>query len=98
MCIRDRAGGRDLELSSRPSAAHGQGVGHPGGDESLVFEALQRGVDGADGGVVVRARGDIAAYREAVGIVAESRDGEEDGELEWAEGGCGHVLSCRTNG
>ena len=80
-----RAGARDRELSARSSAANGKGIALGRSEQPLVLETLQRGVDGADRVIAASARSEIAPDGEAVGVVFEARDREQDRELEGAQ-------------
>src|SRR4051794_20860904 len=82
-----RARRAHLEMTTRAAAAHGQGFARAGGEQALVFESLQRRVDGANRVVAIGALAQILAHREAVGVVAQASYGEEGGELEGAKGG-----------
>jgi hypothetical protein len=69
------------------TAADGERIGEPGGDEALLFESGEGGVDGADGDVVAGASLDFLADGDAVGVVAQVEEGEEYEELELTESG-----------
>ena len=51
-------------------------------EETLVFQTLQRGVNGTDRMLAIGSFHELAANFKAVGIVAEARDGEQRGEFE----------------
>ena len=71
-------------MFSGAAAAHGERVGEPRRHEALLLEASERGVDGADGDVVAGAALDLLADGDAVGVVAQTEEGEHDEELELA--------------
>ena len=71
------------------SAADGEGVGEPGGDEAFFLEAGEGGVDGADGDVMAGAAFDFLTDGDTVGVSPKVEEGEHDEELELAESGFG---------
>ena len=81
------AGDGDEALGA--AAALGRGAAVAEGDQALVLHAVQRGVERAGGGVAAGAGGDLGEDGDAVGLVAETQDGEEDDLLEFAERGVG---------
>jgi hypothetical protein len=52
------------------------------GEQSLVFEPLQRGVHGSDGVVTSGAFGEIVANGQAIGFLTLTSDGEQCGEFQ----------------
>lgn len=78
-------GGGQSEMAARSAAANRQRFAVMGGDEPLVLESLQRGVDRPDGVVVRRLGRNIAADGEPVCILVKACDGEQRRELERSE-------------
>ena len=75
------AGGGETELAARTAAADRQRFSLVRADQPLVLEALQRGVDRADGVGAFGLRGHIAPNGQAIRVVAQSRDGDEGRKL-----------------
>jgi len=82
---RARSGAGEREVTSRPPATNGQRFTMSRGEETLVLESLQRGVQGADGVVAPGSRGEIASDGEAVRLVLEPGYREQGGEFERSE-------------
>ena len=84
---RPRAGAREQVVPARSATAHGKRSARARPEQSLVLEALQRGIHGADRQLASRAFGEIVADRESVRVVREANDGEQGGELECPKSG-----------
>ena len=89
---RARSGAGECEMTSRPSATNGQRFTMSRGEQALVFESLQRCVQGADGVVALGSRGEIASDGEPVRFVLEPGYREQDDEFECTES-CGRHYS-----
>src|ERR1017187_9760150 len=81
------AGDGDEALGA--AAALGRGAAVAEGDQALRLHAVQRGVERAGRGVAAGLGGNLAEDGDAVRLVAQAQDGEEDDLLEFAEGGVG---------
>src|ERR1017187_4118605 len=77
------AGDGDEALGA--AAALGRGTAIAEGDQALVLHAVERGVERAGGGVAPGLRCDLGEDGDAVSLVAETQDGEQDNLLEFAE-------------
>ena len=78
------AGDGDEALGA--TSALGCGAAVAEGDEALVLHAVQRGVERAGGRIAAGFGGDFGEDGDAVGLVAEAQDGEENDLLKFAEG------------
>ncbi len=84
-----QAGGGDVEEAFGPAPAFGGGVAEGGVDEAFLFEAVEGGVDAAEGDVAAGEGEEFLGDGDAVGLVFEAEDGEENEEFQFAEGGPG---------
>ncbi len=75
----------DVEETFGTSAALGGGIAKVGFDVTLGLQAVEGGVDGADGDLAVGARFDFPADGDAVGAIGEAEQGEEDEVFKFAE-------------
>ena len=80
---------RDFVVPLALAAALRRRVADPRLDEALLFEAIERGVDGADRHAAPAAPFNLAAHGGAVGVGAEPQQGQHHHLLELAEHGGG---------
>jgi hypothetical protein len=85
MSQRAHAGGGDERVLARASAGYRQWFGDPKGDEALVGQAPDRGVDCAEGRWPTRAPFDLVFDGNGVRIVTKSLECGEDEYFEFAE-------------
>jgi hypothetical protein len=84
----------DAEVALGAAAALGGGFTEVRGDEALGLEAIECGVDAADGDVAAALLGELSGERDAVGFISETKDGEEKREFELAEiGVLAHIFN-----
>jgi hypothetical protein len=79
------SGAGECEVTPRPPATNGQRFTMARGEQTLVFESLQRGVNSANRVVATGSRCEIAPDGETIGFVSEAGHGEQGGEFERAE-------------
>jgi len=73
-----------VEKTFRTSAAFGRGLTELGFDVTLRLKAVERGIDGADGYLTLRARYDLPPDRYSVGLVVQTQNCEKHNVLEFA--------------
>src|SRR2546423_13920763 len=82
---RTNAGGSETEVFFRAPALHGLRIRNAELHDPFLLEPRERRIDGPDGNRPAGARLDLAADRDAVGVVALVRDREHHVELEFAD-------------
>ena len=79
------SGGGDGEETLGAPAALGGGIAQAGCHESLLLQAIERGVERSGSGFAIRAGGNFRADCDAVGVVVQTQDGQQDNLLKFAE-------------
>jgi hypothetical protein len=77
--------GCDAHHALGAAAALGRGLAHPGADEALAFQALDGGVESANGALAARGGLNLFADGGAVGFVAEAAGSGDEQVFEFTE-------------
>jgi hypothetical protein len=80
------ADGGEAEVAFGAASAFGGGIAKGGEDEAFLFEAVEGGIDAAEGHVAAGEGEEFLGDGDAVGLVFETKDGEEDEEFHFTEG------------
>lgn len=75
----------DAEVAFGFAAAFGGGVADGGSDEAFALQPLQGCIDAANRNIAAAMAFEFAGDRDAVGLVAEMDDNEQDHEFEFPE-------------
>ena len=75
----------DAEETLGPPAAFWGRISYAGLHESLGFETIERGIDGADRHFSPRACFDLPPYGDSVGLITKSQDRQQDHVFKFAE-------------
>lgn len=79
------AGRGEAEVAFGAASAFGSGIAEGGEDEAFLFEAVESGVDAAEGDVAAGEGEEFLGDGDAVGLVFETKDGEEDEKFHFTE-------------
>ena len=77
--------GGDMEKTLRSSPAFGRRIAELGFDVPLRFEALERGIDGADGHFAPGSRFDLLPHRDPICPISKTQERQDHDVLKFTQ-------------